>query len=103
MSEAQEMIQQLQALEQSMQSYTLQKQNVQAQILEAESALAELEKSDEAFRIVGNIMVKAKKDVLVKELQEKAESLRTRLSTIEKQEERLKKEVKQLQKELGDA
>lgn len=103
MSETQEMIQQLQALEQNMQSYALQKQNVQAQLLEAESALQELEKSDEAYRIVGNIMVKADKAVLVKELHEKSEALRVRLTTIEKQEDRLKKEAEKLQKELGDA
>ena len=55
--EAEKKISQLQMLEQGMQSLLMQKQQFQLQQVEIESALKELENVDEAYKIVGNIMV----------------------------------------------
>ncbi|PIY60721.1 prefoldin subunit beta, partial [Candidatus Woesearchaeota archaeon CG_4_10_14_0_8_um_filter_47_5] len=64
----QQKIEQLQLLEQSMQNLLSQKQTFQSQLVETESAIAEIQKSPTAYKIVGSIMVLTSKDELRKEL-----------------------------------
>ena len=80
--ETQDKIARLQLIEQELQSFLMQKQNFQAQLMEIESALKELDTSDEAYKIVGNIMIKSKKDDLVKDLKSKKEMVELRIKTI---------------------
>ncbi|RME78003.1 hypothetical protein D6774_02560 [Candidatus Woesearchaeota archaeon] len=63
----------------------LQKQTVQSAIVEVESALEELENSSEAYKLVGNILIKSDAQKLKKELQEKKEILTKRLESIQAQ------------------
>ena len=98
--EAQDKIQELQLLEQNMQSFMMQKQNFQTQLAEIESALKETGKSKDAYKIIGNIMVKGDKKEIEKELKEKKEMFELRIKSIEKQEEKLKEKASQLQKEV---
>ena len=102
MSETQKKIQQLQIMEQSMQQMLAQKQTLQSQVLEVDSALEELEGTDKAYKIVGNIMVSADKKVLQKELTEKKETLTLRMQSFEKQETKFKDKTSALQKEVMD-
>jgi prefoldin beta subunit len=96
----QEKINELQMAEQAMQSYLQQKQTFQAQQLEIESALKELGDSDEAYKIVGNIMVKSSSTDLKKELESKKELVSVRLKAIEKQENSLKEKTQKLQEDI---
>ena len=73
--ESREKVQQLQLIEQNLRSSLLQRQNLQTQLVEVESALGEIEKTDTAYKIIGNIMVALPKDQLKKELGEKWEEL----------------------------
>ncbi len=98
--ETEHKIQQLTLLEQNLQNLIMQKQSFQIQLLEIESALKELEKTQEAYKIVANIMVKGDKEQLKKELNEKKEILELRISTIEKQEKKLKQKASALQEEV---
>ena len=98
--ETQEKIGQLQMIEQGMQSFMMQKQQFRAQLMEVESALKELEGTEEAFKIVGTIMIKAEKKDLVKELDEKKERLSLRIKSIETQENKLKEKSASMQKEV---
>ncbi|MFH1174323.1 MAG: prefoldin subunit [archaeon] len=84
-------IQQLQVIEQNIQHLSGQRQQFQAQQAELESALQELTQQDDAYRIIGNLMVKTPTAQLRQELQEKKELLVIRIKNIEKQEEKLKK------------
>ncbi len=93
-------IKQLQILEQSLHNVHMQKQQFQAQLIEVESALSELEKSNVAYKIVGNIMINAKKDDLKKDLSEKKELFSARLKMLDKQENKLKEEATGLQQKL---
>ena len=96
-------IQQLGLLEQNMQATAVQKQGFQLQLLEVESALKELQQTEEAYKIVANIMIKATKADLKKELKDKKEVLELRINSIEKQENKLREKASSLQKEvLGD-
>ena len=97
--ETEQKINQLQLFEQSLQNILIQKQQFQNQILEVDSALNELEKSKESYKIVGNIMVKSDKENLKKDLDEQKKVAELRISTLEKQEKQIQDKVKTLQDE----
>ena len=98
--EIQEKINQLQIIEQSLQTYLSQKLNFQAQLKEVETALAELENSKTAYKIVGGIMVLSEKKDFIKDLNHKKELLSLRLKNIENQESKIRKKAKDLQEEV---
>ena len=93
-------IQQLQILEQSLQNFLGQKQQFQVQLVEIESALNELENTNKAYKIVGNIMVEAEKTELKADLQSKKEMLELRIKTMEKQETQVREKTSKLQSEI---
>ena len=98
--ETEKKISQLQMMEQGMQSFLLQKQQFQAQLVEIESALKELEKAKEAYKIVGNIMVSSDKDELENDLKKKKEIVELRIKTLEKQESQIKEKASAVQAEV---
>jgi prefoldin beta subunit len=96
----QEKINKLSMMEHSLQSFLGQKQTFQAQLMEIESALTELDKTDKAYKIVGNVMVASDKEELKKDLQQKKETAELRIKTIEKQEEKMREKTAELQSEV---
>jgi len=98
--ETEQKISQLQLLEANMQQFARQKQQFQAQLLEIESAMKELQKTEKAFKIVGNIMIENSKEDLNKDLKSKQDLLNIRIGTMEKQEKTLKDKAEKLQKEV---
>jgi len=98
--ESEKKINQLQMLEQSMQNLLMQKQQFQLQQVEIESALKELEKVNEAYKIVGNIMVLSKKDDLKSDLTSKKEIIELRIKNMEKQENQVREKASKLQNEV---
>jgi prefoldin beta subunit len=69
--------------------------------VEIESALKELEATKEAYKIVGNIMVNAKKEELKKDLDGKKETINLRIKTMEKQENEIREKTKKIQEEVS--
>lgn len=98
--ESEKKLNQLQMLEQGMQSLLMQKQQFQIQQVELESALEELEKVDEAYKIIGNIMVLSKKSELNEDLTSKKEVIELRIKNLEKQENQLREKASKLQNEV---
>lgn len=98
--ETEQKIGQLQMFEQSLQNFLGQKQQFQAQLVEIESALSELENTDKAYKIVGNIMVESDKGELKADLQSKKEMLELRIKTMEKQESQVREKASKLQSEI---
>jgi prefoldin beta subunit len=90
----------LQMIEQNLQNLLAQRQQFQAQMVEIESALRELETSKTAYKIVGNIMVSSDKESLQKDLKEKKEMAEIRIRTLEKQEKQLKEKAQKIQQEV---
>ncbi|MCK5282045.1 MAG: prefoldin subunit beta [Nanoarchaeota archaeon] len=99
-NETEQKINQLQLYEQSLQNILLQKQQFQAQATEIDSALSQLEGSSVSYKIIGNIMIKSKKEELEKDLKEKKSIAQLRIKTFEKQESDIKEKVKSLQEEV---
>lgn len=98
--ESEQDIQKLQLIEQNLQNYLMQKQQLQAQLAEVDSALEELKDQTSAYKIIGNIMVSTKKDVLESDLTKKKELIELRIKNIEKQENLMKQKAKEIQKRV---
>jgi len=98
--ETEQKISQLQMIEQSIQNFNLQKQQLQSTLMESESAIEELAGTDTSYKIIGNIMVKVEKDSLQKELEETKDNTTIRINAIEKQEDAMREKAKALQTEV---
>jgi len=95
-----EKLNQLQMIEQNLQQLIAQKQQFQGQLIEIESAISELEKSKDAYKIVGNIMVKTPNKELAKDLEDKKQRIDIRIKSVEKQEAKFKENGEAIRKEL---
>lgn len=95
-----EEIQQLQAIEQNLSSLSSSRQSIQTQIMEIESALKELKGKNDAYKIIGNIMVKSDADKLREDMDDKKKMFELRIKTLEKQEGQLKEKSKELQEKV---
>ena len=94
-------IEELQIIEQNLQNLGAQKQNFQAQLLEIENAIEESKKSkNKIYKITGSIMVLSEKDDVEKYLNSKKEILDLRIKSLEKQENKLKEKLNQIQQEV---
>lgn len=93
-------INQLQLLQQNMQHLLLQKQQLQNTVMELDSALQEIRSSEKCYKILGHIMISSSKDSIVKELTEKKDMNDLRLKNYLSQEEKLKRSIEDLQKEV---
>lgn len=94
-------IQQLQLLEQNMQSILMQKQQIQAQQIEIDNAVSEVSESKgELFKIIGPVMVSSAKDKIKQDLDARKEVLAIKFKNIEKQESQLREKATKLQTEV---
>jgi len=93
-------------LQQNLQAIVLQKQQVDLESSEVERALTELKKAadtDAVYKSAGNILVRAKKEDLLKDLEERKELSNTRSTVLAKQEARVRENIKDLQTKIEDA
>jgi prefoldin beta subunit len=93
-------INQLSSFEQSLSQLLTQRQNFFAQLTEVDSAISESEKSNQVYKIVGNIMVLSNKEDTINDLSSKKKMLEMRISAIEKQEKTIKERAEALQKDI---
>lgn len=94
-------IQEMQILEQNLQNLLLQKQAFQMELSESQSALKEIEKSeDDVFKVIGQLMIKTDKLKIKEELSNKEKILDLRMKAIEKQENSFMEKLSTLRDEL---
>ena len=93
---------QLQQVQQQLQMIIAQKAQLDTLIKESKDALEELKKSegDFAFKAVGNVLVRMKKDEVEKDLREKIETYEVRKNMLERQENKLRERFSELQNKL---
>ena len=73
---------------------------------EVDRAMTELKKandSESVYKSAGNIMVKSKKEDLLKELEERKELAATRSTVLAKQEQRVRESIKDLSSKIEGA
>lgn len=89
----------IQSLQQQYQILSLQKQQMKIQSDEIDHALKEVENAKgDLYRLVGPILMKSTKEEIVKDLTDKKATLDARIQIIEKQEERIKKQLSEQKK-----
>ncbi|UCE97045.1 MAG: prefoldin subunit beta [Candidatus Bathyarchaeota archaeon] len=101
--QVQERLLRLQQLQQNLQAILAQKQRVELELTETEQALVELEALTEKaviYKSIGSLLVKSRKNKVEVGLKEQKELLDTRVEVLGKQEERLRKQLNQLQGKL---
>ena len=100
-----EQVSRLQQLQQNLQAIMMQKQQLEIENVETDRALEELKKTgaeDAVYKAAGSVMVKAKKDDVIKELEEKKELSATRVKVLEKQEARVKENLKEVETKINE-
>ena len=99
----QEQLNQFQQLQQQAQTITIQKNNNDIQIHEAQAALDELNKTDEnadVYKTAGNILIKVDYNTIKEELEDKIETYKLRQQTMTRQEERVMKKLQEMRKSI---
>jgi prefoldin beta subunit len=100
-----EQLTRLDSLQQNLQSVNMQKQQVEAEMADAEKTLEELVKvqdGEQIYKYVGSLLVKVTKEEITKELEEKKDISNTRSLVLNKQQARLKDNIKELQVKIDD-
>jgi prefoldin beta subunit len=93
-------ISKLQVLEQRLQGFSMQKQTFQTQSMESGNALKEIDNSEDTYKVIGNIMISVEKTKLKEELVSKKEMADIKIVNLEKEENKLREEATELQKEI---
>ncbi|MGC1928996.1 MAG: prefoldin subunit beta [Candidatus Nitrosopolaris sp.] len=99
-----EQLSRLQQLQQNLQTIMMQKQQVEIEIVETDRALEELKKigtEDPVYKSAGPLLIKSKKEDLLKELGEKKELSNTRVMVLAKQETRVKDNLKEVENKIN--
>lgn len=94
---------QAQTYQQQLQGLMAQKEAFKMQSDEIEKAIVDLEKitGEEVYKMSGPILLKSKKNDVMKDLKEKQELIKTQLKTIEKSEEKAKSKLDELRDKIG--
>jgi prefoldin beta subunit len=93
-------------LQQNLQAILASKQQIDVESSEVDRAIAELKKAaetDTVYKSAGNILVKSKKEDLMKDLEERKELANTRDTVLAKQEQRVRESIKELSTKLEGA
>ncbi len=96
--------QELSILENNLQHLLMQRQALEAQLGEINTALIEVSKSKgDIYHVTGQVMLKASKEEITKELESKKKIIDSRLLAVDKQEKLLDFKAQELQKEVRDS
>jgi len=100
----QQLLKQLDDYQRTYNAVVSQKQQLQLTLLEHKNALEAVKKAegDEVYKLAGNVFFKAKKDDVIKELEENISVLEARISTLDRQEKRLMEDIKRLNLEIRE-
>jgi len=93
-------------LQQNLQAILAQKQQVELEMADVARTINELKKvspDDTVYKYAGSILIKVKRDDMLKELEERREIANTRSLILAKQEARARESVKELQAKIDEA
>lgn len=100
-----EQLARLNQLQQNLQAILMQKQQLEIESVEIDKAIEELKKAgveDVVYKSAGPVLIRSKRDDVLKELEEKKELLSTRIMVLSKQENRLKENLKDVQSKIDE-
>lgn len=97
-------IQEIQALEQTLQSIIMQKQAFMLELEETEKAISQLKDSgDEVYKLIGQLLLKSDKTKTLEDLEKKKEILDLRIKNLEKQEDSFNNKMEKLRDEISSS
>jgi len=101
--QVQNMIAQLQTVQQQLQMIVSQRVQLEGALKEVENAIQEVEGVDEEtpiFKSVGTVLVKSGRSEVLKELNERKETIEVRIRALSRQEEKLRERLQELQNKV---
>jgi len=103
-NEVRDKIMQYQQMQESLEYFMIQEQQLRLKISECEEALKKIENYNEGkiYVIAGRVMIEAKKDETIAKLKEDKEVAEIKLKSIERQESKLKEGIAKLGAELQE-
>jgi len=89
-------------LQQQLRNILIQKEALKLQIAEIDAALNELSRCEEenVYKLVGNVMIKKRKEEVEKELNEVKEDSQIRINSLESMEKDLIEKIKRIEEKL---
>jgi prefoldin beta subunit len=98
-----EQILRLQQIQQNLQAIMMKKQQIEQEIAETDRILEEIKKIDgdnKVYKRYDNLLIKSKREDILKEFKEKKVTINTRMSVVEKQEIRVKDNLKEVENKI---
>lgn len=91
----------LQFLEQNLQAISMQKQAYQMELDETLSSIEEINNSKgDVYKVIGQIMIKTKKEKILGDLNARIQLLKSKISSLEKQQEKFDSELRNTRNEM---
>jgi prefoldin beta subunit len=98
-----EQVSRLHQIQQNLQAIMMKKQQVEQETAEIDRVIEEIKKIDEDYKIYkryNTLLIKSKKEDILNELKQKKEILNIRTTVIEKQEERVNDNLKEVENKI---
>ena len=99
-----EQISRLQQIQQNLQAIMMKKQQIEQEIAETDRILEEIKKIDgdnKVYKRYDNLLIKSKREDILKEFKEKKVTLNTRMLVVEKQESRVNDNLKEVENKIS--
>jgi prefoldin beta subunit len=98
-----EQVSRLQQLQQNLQAIMMKKQQIEQEIAGTDRILEEIKKIDgdnKIYKRYDNLLIKSKREDILKEFKEKKVTLNTRMLVVEKQESRVNDNLKEVENKI---
>jgi prefoldin beta subunit len=99
-----EQILRLQQIQQNLQAIMMKKQQIEQEIAETDTILEEIKKLDgdnKVYKRYDNLLIKSKREDILREFKEKKVTLNTRMLVVEKQESRVNDNLKEVENKIS--
>lgn len=99
-----EQILRLQQIQQNLQAIMMKKQQIEQEIAETDTILEEIKKLDgdnKVYKRYDNLLIKSKREDILREFKEKKITLNTRMLVVEKQESRVNDNLKEVENKIS--
>jgi prefoldin beta subunit len=99
-----EQILRLQQIQQNLQAIMMKKQQIEQEIAETDTILEEIKKLDgdnKVYKRYDNLLIKSKREDILREFKEQKVTLNTRMLVVEKQESRVNDNLKEVENKIS--
>jgi prefoldin beta subunit len=98
-----EQVSRLQQIQQNLQAIMMKKQQIEQETTETDRVIEEINKVDddnEVYKSYNTLLIKSKREDILKDLNEKKDTLKIRMEVVEKQEKRVSDNLKEVENKI---